>query len=124
VSHCSVDGVPFGCRVRHIHEFLGEPDKARTNYTGELEMLYGTSIYRCFADRFVECTVPDAGRFQVNGVAILSIFEWLAVQPHCIDRARFRISADAGIAYDYRDPANGSLTLFEKGRWDGLLAIT
>ena len=85
-------------------------------------MLYATSIYRCYANRFVECTVPDAGRFQVDEVTILSIFDWLGAQPDSIDRARFRISAGFGIAYDYRDPTNGSLTLFEKGRWDGLLA--
>jgi hypothetical protein len=123
-SHVSVDDVPFGCTLAELQNLLGPPDKSAENYTGELELLYGNSIYRCFSNRFVEVTVPDEGRFRVNGVMILSMFDWIGAQTDLVDRARFKISAAMGIAYDYRDPKHGSLTIFEKGRWDVLLAQT
>jgi hypothetical protein len=117
-----VESIPFGASVTDLHQYLGPPDKAAENYTGELELLYDRSIYRCFQARFVECTVPDRGRFQINGALVLSMFDWLGAQTDVVDHARFKVSASMGIAYDYRDAANGSLTIFEEGRWDALLA--
>ena len=120
-SHYGVDGVLFGCSKREILELLGEPDKVAENYTGEVEMLFGTTIYRCFEDRFVECTLPDRGRFSINGVEVLSVFDWLAGCADVVDKARFRISLDCGVAYDFRNRQSGSITVFEKGRWDWLV---
>lgn len=122
VSHRSVDGVAFGWCEQELYEVLGPADKVQQNYTGEVEYLYADRIYRCLGDRLVECTVPDVGRFTVNGVAVLSVYEWLKGCGDFVDRAKFRISADTGIAYDRRDPDHGSITVFEKGRWDALLS--
>ena len=120
-SHYCVDGMVFGCSEQDILERLGQPDKVAENYTGEVEILFGSTIYRCYHDRLVECTFPDRGRFSINGVAVLSIFDWRAGCSDVVDKAWFRISLDNGIAYDFRDPANGSITVFEKGRWDSLV---
>ena len=98
-----------------------EPDRALENYTGELEVLYGDAFYRFFDDRFVESTFPATHRFNIDGIAVISVFDWLGGQPHSVDKARFRISRDHGIAFDYRDRAHGSVTIFESGRWDALL---
>ena len=111
----------FGCSENEIVERLGQPDKIAENYTGEVEMLFDTTIFRCLGDRFVECTFPDQGRFSIDGVEVLSVYDWLAGCTDAVDKARFRISLDHGVAYDYRDPNNGSITVFEKGRWDALL---
>ena len=121
VCHHSVDGVDFGASELEIREALGAPDKLAENYTGELELLFGTTIYRCYRDRLVECTLPDKGRFTINGVEVLSVFDWLAGCTDVVDKARFRISLDKGIAYDFRNPANGSVTVFERGRWDAVV---
>ena len=120
-THNAIDGYPFGAPPQDLIELFGPPDEALTNYTGELETLYGECFYRFYADRFVEFTAPDLFRFRVDGVDVLSMFDWLAAQADCVDRARFRISRAHGIAYDYRDPKNGSITVFEAGRWDALL---
>lgn len=121
VSHRSVNGLAFGFSEKELRETLGRPEKVQRNYTGEVEYLYGNEIYRCFEDQLVECTIPDVGRFTVNGVEVLSLFEWLAGCNDSIDRARFRISPSQGIAYDFRKPGHGSVTVFAKGRWDALL---
>jgi hypothetical protein len=120
-SHYCVDGLVFGCSEQDILERHGQPDKVAENYTGELEILFDTTIYRCFRDRFVECTFPDQGRFSIDGVDVLSVFDWLAGCTDVVDKARFRISLDHGVAHDFRDPKNGSITVFEKGRWDSLV---
>jgi hypothetical protein len=120
-SHYSVNGVVFGCSEREIVELLGPADKIARNYTGEIEMLFGTTIFRCYGERFVECTLPDQGRISIDGVEVLSVFEWLTGCADVVDKARFRISLQHGVAYDYRDPQNGSITVFEEGRWDSLV---
>jgi hypothetical protein len=118
----SVNGIPFGTRLGDLYPLLGDPDQAQQNYTGEFEMAYGNTIYRCLGGRLVECTFPDRGRISVNGVEILSAFHWLGSLEDVLDIARFRVSPAYGIAYDYRDPQQGSITVFERGRWDTLLA--
>ena len=119
-THPSVNGIAFGCSEMTLTERLGAPDKRARNYTGEVELLYAETIYRCLNDRFVECTLPDAGPIRVNGTHILNLFKWLAAQEGTVDRARFRISLKLGIAYDYRFE-DGSITVFERGHWDHLL---
>jgi hypothetical protein len=121
-THVSVNGISFGTLQAGLYLLLGEPDQVQQNYTGELEMAYGSTIYRCLGGRLVECTFPDRGRISVNGVEILSAFHWLASLQDVLDIARFRVSPSYGIAYDYRNPAQGSITVFERGRWDTLLA--
>ena len=101
---------------------LGAPDGQRHLSSGELELHYGLTIYRCEFGRFVECTFPDSGPLEIAGVTVLTPFEWLAAQPGVIDRAGFRVVAELGLAYDRRDPAHGSLTVFERHRWDPLLS--
>lgn len=100
---------------------MGIADKTLENYTGEVEMLYGDSFYRFFHDRLVEATFPDSHQFQVDGILILSVLDWLAGCGDVVDMARFRISLSHGIAYDYRIPGAGSVTVFEEGRWDALV---
>ncbi len=117
----SVNGISFGCPLTTLLDELGEPDDALENYTGELEMLYGDSFYRSQANRFVECTYPDTYQFVVGDVAVVSMYEWLGAQPGFVDRARFRICLEFSMAYDFRDPAHGSITIFERGRWDYIL---
>jgi len=121
VCHQSVNGIAFGISENDLCEVLGRPDKVQRNYTGEVEYLYGNEIYRCFGEQLVECTIPDSGRFTIDSVEVLSVFAWLAGSDDVTDRAKFRISASHGIAYDFRDPNNGSITVFAKGRWDALL---
>jgi len=65
----------IGCPKQEILERLGQPDKVAKNYTGEVEMLFDTTKFRCFHNRFVECTFPDRGRFSINGVEVLTMFE-------------------------------------------------
>lgn len=124
VSHRSVNGIAFGFSEDEIREVLGRPENVQRNYTGEIEYLYADEIYRCFDDQLVECTVPDTGRFTINGIEVLSVFEWLTGCDDVTDRAKFRISTSHGIAYDFRDPKNGSITVFAKGRWDALILPT
>jgi len=120
-SHYCVNGAVFGSSEKDLSNLFGEPDKVARNYTGEVEMLFADTIYRCLNDRLVECTLPDRGRYSINGVDVLSVFDWLAGCDDAVDKARFRISLAEGIAYDFRDPQNGSITVFEKGRWDSLV---
>lgn len=130
-SNRSVNGIPFGCGERELRARLGamygEPHEERYNAADELELVVGPGIFRVFADRFVECTFPDpypaGGHVRVDGVDVLSIFDWIAACPDAMDKARFRISLAHGIAYDHRDPRHGSITLYEAGRWDELAAI-
>ncbi len=116
-----VDGLPFGASTGDLEGLYGQPDKSRENYTGEWELLYGDSIYRFFGDRLVEATFPAYHRFVVDGAAVLSPYQWLAGRPDVRDVARFRVAPTVGMAFDNRDPANGSITVFEAGRWDALL---
>ena len=119
-TQLTVNGIPFGCTEGELTHRLGNPDKRAQNYTGEIELLYDATIYRCLGDRFVECTLPDDGPIEINGTHVLNLFEWLAAQADTVDRARFRVSLHLGIAYDYRF-ADGSITVFERGHWDHLL---
>jgi len=129
----SVNGFDFGISTRQLIAQLGPPDEALENYTGELELLFGDTFYRFSADHLVECTLPDSYQFVVNGVEILSVFTWLGSLPDHVDKAMFRVSAAAGMAYDYRPlaAADGvskrrnanSITVFETGRWDTLLSL-
>ena len=116
-----VNGLPFGASLQDVEDLLGHADQALENYTGELELLYGDAFYRFFADRFVEATFPDTDRFKVDGLQILSMYEWLQGCRDVVDLAKFRISLSHGIAYDNRMPGNGSVTVFEQGRWDRLV---
>ncbi|MEM7078793.1 MAG: hypothetical protein AAF513_09210 [Pseudomonadota bacterium] len=114
----------FGMSRRQLLDAFGTPDEALPNYTGEVEMLYGDCFARFFDDRLVECTFPDLPeryRFRIDGVDVLSLFEWLGARDDVIDRARFRICTSLGLAYDFRNPAQGSVTVFEAHRWDALL---
>lgn len=95
--------------------------KNRKVYTGELELLYQNTIFRFIDARLVECTLPDPGTVIINEIPVINLFEWLSGLDDIVDRARFRVSLNTGIAYDYRDPTAGSITLFQPGHWDGLL---
>ena len=121
ITHESLDGLGFGTSLADLHDLLGAPDKRARNYTGEEELLYGERIYRCLRDRFVEATFPDSGRLIVDAVEILHVYDWLGGLPDRVDVARFRISLSRGLAYDYRNPALGSITVFEAGHWDSLV---
>ena len=117
----SVNGIPFGSHLEDVEAVLGEPDKALENYTGELELLYGDCFYRLFANRLVEATFPDTYRFTVDGISVLSMYEWLLACEDVVDMAKFRISLAHGIAFDNRNRVHASVTVFEKGRWDQLV---
>ena len=117
----SVNGIPFGCHLADLEAVLGHADKALENYTGELELLYGDSFYRLFNGRFVEATFPDSYRFNVDGISVLSMYEWLQGCSDVVDMAKFRISLAHGIAFDNRNQVHSSVTVFEKGRWDQLV---
>lgn len=117
----SVNGLPFGSPAAHLWQVLGEPTKALQNYNGEVELLYGDHFFRCFEDRFVECTFPTTYHFWINGVEVLSVLDWLCGQADCVEKAKFHISLSVGMAYDQRNPAAGSVTVFEPGRWDYLV---
>lgn len=120
-THRAVNDLPFGAPADDLLDMLGTPDEVAENYTGELEMRYVDTIYRFFANRFVECTFPASHRFVIDGVAVLSVFEWLRARTDVVDKARFRISLAQGMAYDFRNHQQGSLTIFEPGRWDALV---
>ena len=121
VTHTSVNDFPFGADPVDLYDLLGPPDRSLDNYTGELELLYADTFYRFFAGRFVECTFPDSYRFVIDGIVVLSMFSWLQGTSDVIDKARFRISLQQGIAYDFRNKQQGSITIFEQGRWDELV---
>ena len=120
-SLSQVNGLPFGASVADLATLIGTPDEALHNYTGEFEVRYGECFYRFFDNRFVESTFPDSHRFVVDGVVVLSVFAWLSGLSDTVDKAKFRISLSKGIAYDYRNPDLGSVTIFEAGRWDQLV---
>ena len=130
LCNLSVNGIRFGASELHItHRLIveaGVPSERRVNHSGEVELLIAGAIYRVLDGRFVEATFPDHGdgKFQaeVDGVSVLSVFDWLARQSDTLDLARFRISQRCGIAYDYRNPETGSYTVFTPGHWSGLLA--
>ena len=107
--------------VNEVLEMLGEPEKTRKVYSGELELLYQTTIFRFIDARLVECTLPDPGPVIINEIPVINLFEWLSGLDDVVDRARFRVSLNTGIAYDYRVPTAGSITLFQPGHWDGLI---
>ena len=117
----AVNGLAFGSSGHQIVAIFGQPDNAMYNYTGEYEMLFTDSIYRTVNDRLVEVTVPDDGHCIIDSIPVLNVFDWLSGIEGTVDRARFRISKDKGIAYDYRNLDRGSITVFERGRWEALL---
>lgn len=133
----AVNGLPFNVPPEAVFAHVGEPDETRVNHDGEVEYLYDLDdfddrrpdpadrrhavIYRCFHQRLVECTFPDRGPIIVNGQAVVSAGPWIRAQPGALDIARFRISPTHCIAYDYRDPANGSITVYRQGHWDALI---
>jgi len=126
----SVNGIAFGVSELHVTSALvaaaGEPPQRRMNHSGEVELLSAAAIYRVLDGRFVEATFPDHHEHkyaaQIDGVSVLSVFDWLKLQSDTLDRARFRISQRCGIAYDYRHPQTNSYTVFTPGHWSGLLA--
>lgn len=120
-THRQVNGIDFGASTEHLLRVLGPADQALENYTGELEVRYADTIYRFFDNCFVEATFPDQARFVIDDVIVLSVFNWLATSRDVVDRARFRVSLEKGLAYDFRNPEAGSITVFEKGRWDTLI---
>ena len=107
--------------VIEVIDKLGEPEKNREVYGGELELLYQNTIFRFIGARLVECTLPDSGPLIIDDIPVINLFEWMSGLSDVVDRARFRVSLNAGIAYDYTDPTAGSITLFQPGHWDGLL---
>ncbi|MEZ7819080.1 MAG: hypothetical protein ACI8RT_001477 [Candidatus Azotimanducaceae bacterium] len=107
--------------VIEIIQRLGEPEKTREVYGGELELLYQNTIFRFIDTRFVECTLPDPGPVIIDQIPVLNLFEWLSGLYDIVDRARFRVSVNTRIAYDYTDPSSGSVILFQPGHWDGQL---
>ena len=120
-THTAVNGITFGSACEALITRLGAPDQALQNYTGELEMLFGDTFYRFFDNRFVEATCPAIHHVVIDGTPRANLFDWLGAQADVVDKARFRISLAQGMAYDYRNPAAGSLTVFEPGRWDALV---
>ena len=125
-SGIAVNGLPFSVTPEALLAWTGDPDDERTNHDGEVEYLFRldetrTVIYRCFHHSFVECTFPDLGPIVVDGVPVLSARPWLAAQPGALNMARFWISPQHCLAYDYRFPSNGSLTVFRRGHWDTLI---
>ena len=121
ITHTAVNDLPFGAGPTDLISLLGQPDNALENYTGEMEALYGDVIYRFFEQSFVECTFPDTYQFVIDGVSVLSVFDWLSGQDDVVDKARFRISLQHGIAFDFRFKDRGSITVFEAGRWNAVL---
>lgn len=122
----SVNGLPFAVPPQAVFAHVGEPDETRVNHDGEVEYLYRLEgrhavIYRCFHERLVECTFPDRGPIIVAGQAVVSAAPWIRAQPGALDVARFWISPAHCIAYDHRDPENGSITVFRQGHWDTLI---
>ena len=121
-----VDELRFGISMDALRAGLGEVQAVRENHDGEVELLTGGAIFRCLANRFVECTFPDTDahrvRAYINGVPVLSVHAWLGGQPDVVDRAFFRISLAQGIAYDRRGDTHASYTVFEPGHWDSLFA--
>ena len=122
----AVNGLPFGVSPDDIFLHVGEPDETRINFDGEVEYLYRLDarhavIYRCQHQRLVECTFPDTGPIIVNGQAVVAAGPWIAAQDGALDVARFWISPQHCIAYDRRDPGNGSITVFRSGHWDALI---
>ena len=120
-THRAINGLEFGRTPEHLIERIGPPEQALENYTGELEMRFDDRFYRFFEDRFVEATCPANHHFVIDGRTISDVFTWLNTQDDVIDKARFRISLAQGMAFDYRNPEAGSLTVFESGRWDNLV---
>ncbi len=120
-THHSVNGFAFGCAPDELINRMGKPDEALQNYTGEWELLFGDVFYRFFSNRMVEATCPESHYLVIDGEAVPSVFDYLARQKDVIDAAKFRISLAKGMAYDYRNSRHGSLTIFERGRWDALV---
>ena len=120
-SHQTVNGLPFGATIADLERACGKADEALENYTGEWELRYGESFYRFFANQLVEATFPATCQFVINGVSILDVNRWLAEQTDTVDKAKFRISLNLGLAYDNRFSGHGSVTAFAAGRWDTLV---
>ena len=120
----TVNDLPFGASVEDGEACLGPADQRMFNYTGELEVRHGETIYRFEEDRFVEATFPAQGpfacQFVIDGVHVLDVYQWLGSFNH-VDAAKFRISLAHGLAYDHRFADRGSVTIFEAGRWDALI---
>lgn len=107
--------------VIEVIDKLGEPEKTREVYSGELELFYQNTIFRFIDARLVECTLPDPGPVIIDDIPVINLFEWLSELDDTVDKARFRVSLNTGIAYDHTDPNAGSITLFQSGHWDGLI---
>ncbi len=121
ITHTAVNDLPFGAGPTDLISLVGQPDNALENYTCEMELLYGDVIYRFFEQRFVESSFADTCQFVIDGISVLSVFEWLSGQDDVVDKARFRVSLQQGIAFDFRFKDRGSITVFEEGRWDTIL---
>ena len=81
--------------VIEVIEQLGEPEKAREVYSGELELLYQNTIFRFIGARLVECTLPDSGPLIIDDIPVINLFEWMSGLSDVVDRARFRVSLNA-----------------------------
>ena len=105
VCNRSVAGVEFGASQSQLKANLLDaadtPATFRVNFDGELEWHLDGAIYRLRDDQFVEATFPDHGEQRyaprIDGIAVLSVFDWLAGQPDVVNMARFRISQARGI---------------------------
>ena len=64
--------------VNEVLEILGEPEKNRKVYSGELELLYQNTIFRFIDTRLVECTLPDPGPVIIGEIPVINLFEWLS----------------------------------------------
>jgi hypothetical protein len=125
-SGLAINGLMFSAPPAAIIEAEGEPDDVRMNHSGETEYVYRqdnahTVIFRCFQNRFVECTYPDFGSIIIDELPVVSARPWIAVQTGVLHVAKFWISPRHCIAYDHRDPANGSITVFRAGHWDHVI---
>jgi len=122
----AVNGLPFSVAHEAILLSIGDPDEVRLTESGEVEYVYSINerhavIYRCHEQRLVECTFPDHGPIVMDGLPIVSAKPWIAAQSGALHVARFWISPDHCIAYDDRDSANGSFTVYRHGHWDQLI---
>lgn len=136
-------GLSFGAPEAVVAARLTDEDQTsagrgnllrRVNASGEVELVSDGAIFRLQHNCFVEATFPDHKddssypgavwryRAEVDGFAVLSVFDWLAEQAGTVDVARFRVNERFGIAYDYRFVNRGSYTVFAPGHWAGLIA--
>jgi hypothetical protein len=120
-THQGIENLTFGMTIVDVIDHLGEADQIREITGGELELLYQDTIFRFHNSIFVEGTLPDRGPVIIDQIPVINIFQWLSGLDDVIDRARFLVSLEKGIAYDYRHANSGSITVFQQGHWDGLI---